>query len=40
MPFGAVNGSGLGRFGGKAGGHEFTELRWMTVQTAPRHDPF
>jgi acyl-CoA reductase-like NAD-dependent aldehyde dehydrogenase/ABC-type branched-subunit amino acid transport system ATPase component len=40
MPFGGVKGSGLGRFGGKAGVHEFTELRWITVQTAPRHYPF
>ena len=40
MPFGGVKGSGYGRFGGKAGVHEFTELRWMTVQTTPRHYPF
>lgn len=40
MPFGGVKGSGMGRFGGKAGIHEFTELRWITVQTAPRHYPF
>lgn len=40
MPFGGVKGSGLGRFGGKAGIHEFTDLRWITVQTAPRHYPF
>jgi benzaldehyde dehydrogenase (NAD) len=40
MPFGGVKGSGFGRFGGKAGVHEFTELRWVTVQTAPRHYPF
>ncbi|MDP9651101.1 aldehyde dehydrogenase [Paraburkholderia caledonica] len=40
MPFGGVKGSGLGRFGGRAGVHEFTELRWLTVQTAPRHYPF
>lgn len=40
MPFGGVKGSGLGRFGGKAGIHEFTELRWITVQTQPRHYPF
>jgi benzaldehyde dehydrogenase (NAD) len=30
----------MGRFGGKAGVAEFTELRWITVQTEPRHDPF
>lgn len=40
MPFGGVKGSGLGRFGGKAGIAEFTELRWITVQTQPRHYPF
>jgi acyl-CoA reductase-like NAD-dependent aldehyde dehydrogenase len=40
MPFGGVKGSGLGRFGGKAGVAEFTELRWITVQTTPRHYPF
>ena len=40
MPFGGVKGSGLGRFGGKAGVAEFTELRWITVQMAPRHYPF
>jgi benzaldehyde dehydrogenase (NAD) len=40
MPFGGVKGSGLGRFGGRAGIHEFTELRWITVQTQPRHYPF
>jgi benzaldehyde dehydrogenase (NAD) len=40
MPFGGVKGSGFGRFGGKAGIAEFTELRWITVQTTPRHYPF
>jgi len=40
MPFGGVKGSGIGRFGGKAGIAEFTELRWITVQTQPRHYPF
>lgn len=40
MPFGGVKGSGMGRFGGKAGIAEFTELRWITVQTTPRHYPF
>ena len=40
MPFGGVKASGLGRFGGKAGVHEFTELRWITVQTTERHYPF
>jgi benzaldehyde dehydrogenase (NAD) len=40
MPFGGVKGSGFGRFGGRAGVHEFTDLRWITVQTQPRHYPF
>lgn len=40
MPFGGVKGSGMGRFGGRAGIAEFTELRWITVQTTPRHYPF
>ena len=40
MPFGGVKSSGYGRFGGKAGVHEFTELRWITIQTTPRHYPF
>ena len=40
MPFGGVKGSGIGRFGGKAGIAEFTELRWVTLQTTPRHYPF
>jgi acyl-CoA reductase-like NAD-dependent aldehyde dehydrogenase len=40
MPFGGVNDSGYGRFGGKAAIAEFTDLRWITVQTEPRHYPF
>jgi len=40
MPFGGVKDSGYGRFGGKAGVEAFTELRWITLQTAPRHYPF
>ena len=39
MPFGGVKASGWGRFGGTAALQEFTELRWMTVQQAPRHYP-
>jgi len=40
MPFGGVKASGMGRFGGKAGVAEFTELRWVTLQTTPRKYPF
>ena len=40
MPFGGVKSSGYGRFGGMAGVREFTELRWITVQTTQRHYPF
>jgi benzaldehyde dehydrogenase (NAD) len=40
MPFGGVKASGYGRFGGKAAIEAFTELRWITIQTAPRHYPF
>lgn len=39
MPFGGVKSSGYGRFGGKAGVAEFTDLRWITIQTAPRYYP-
>lgn len=40
MPFGGMKSSGYGRFGGKAGVDAFTELRWITLQTTPRHYPF
>ena len=39
MPFGGVKDSGYGRFGGAAGIREFTELRWITIATAPGHYP-
>lgn len=39
MPFGGTKSSGYGRFGSKASIAEFTELRWITVQTQPRHYP-
>ena len=39
MPFGGVKASGYGRFGGKAAIDEFTDLRWITIQTTPRHYP-
>jgi vanillin dehydrogenase len=40
MPFGGTKGSGYGRFGGDACIHEFTELRWITLQKTPRQYPF
>jgi acyl-CoA reductase-like NAD-dependent aldehyde dehydrogenase len=40
MPFGGVKDSGWGRFGGSAAIHEFTELRWVTVQSGTRPFPF
>ncbi|MET5012040.1 aldehyde dehydrogenase family protein, partial [Burkholderia pseudomallei] len=38
-PLGGVKASGDGRFGGAASIAEFTELRWLTVHTAPRAYP-
>ncbi|GAB7547759.1 aldehyde dehydrogenase [Cupriavidus sp. 8B] len=40
MPFGGVKSSGFGHFGGQAGIAEFTDLRWVTVQTTPRRYQF
>lgn len=40
MPFGGVGASGHGRFGGKAAIAEFTDLRWITVETQPGRYPF
>jgi benzaldehyde dehydrogenase (NAD) len=40
MPFGGTKASGYGRFGGKAAIDEFTELRWVTIQTGPHPYPF
>ncbi|UVJ45715.1 aldehyde dehydrogenase [Pseudomonas sp. LS1212] len=39
MPFGGVKASGYGRFGGTAGIDEFTDLRWITVETQVGHFP-
>ncbi|MCW8378648.1 aldehyde dehydrogenase [Streptomyces justiciae] len=39
MPFGGVGASGWGRFGSRASLEEFTELRWLTVQSGARHYP-
>jgi acyl-CoA reductase-like NAD-dependent aldehyde dehydrogenase len=40
VPFGGIKDSGWGRFGGRAGLEEFTELRWISMQITPRHYPF
>jgi acyl-CoA reductase-like NAD-dependent aldehyde dehydrogenase len=40
MPFGGVKESGWGRFGSSAAIEEFTELRWVTVQSGTRPFPF
>ena len=40
MPFGGVKDSGWGRFGGLHALDEFTELRWVTVQSGTRPFPF
>jgi acyl-CoA reductase-like NAD-dependent aldehyde dehydrogenase len=40
MPFGGVKDSGYGRFGGQAVLDEFTELRWITVQSGTHPYPF
>jgi acyl-CoA reductase-like NAD-dependent aldehyde dehydrogenase len=39
MPFGGVKSSGIGRFGGKAGIAEFTDLRWISIETGHAHYP-
>jgi benzaldehyde dehydrogenase (NAD) len=40
MPFGGVKDSVRGRFGGQAAIEEFTELKWVTVQSGTRPFPF
>jgi acyl-CoA reductase-like NAD-dependent aldehyde dehydrogenase len=40
MPFGGVKDSGFGRFGGSAVVDEFTDLRWVTVQSGSHPFPF
>lgn len=40
VPFGGVKDSGWGRFGGRAGLEEFTELRWISMHSTPRQYPF
>jgi len=39
MPFGGEKDSGYGRFGGRAGLDEFTELRWITIRRSPTPYP-
>lgn len=39
MPFGGVKNSGYGRFGSKAAIAEFTELRWISIQSTSRTYP-
>jgi benzaldehyde dehydrogenase (NAD) len=36
-PFGGIGQSGLG---GRSGGDEFTERRWLTVNSEPVHYPY
>ena len=40
IPFGGTKASGYGRFGGRAVIEEFTELRWITIESTPQHYPF
>jgi vanillin dehydrogenase len=39
-PFGGVKASGYGRFNGHAAINEFTDVRWITIETEPHHYPF
>ncbi|WP_345570512.1 aldehyde dehydrogenase family protein [Streptomyces plumbiresistens] len=39
MPIGGMGASGWGRFGSRAALEEFTELRWITIQSGARHYP-
>ncbi|MFC6632553.1 aldehyde dehydrogenase [Microbulbifer taiwanensis] len=39
MPFGGMGASGYGRFGGRTGIDQFTELRWITAETEPGRYP-
>lgn len=39
MPFGGVKASGYGRFGGASALDEFTELRWISIESGPSAYP-
>jgi len=39
MPFGGIKASGYGRFGGAFSIDEFTEVRWITINSQPVHLP-
>jgi acyl-CoA reductase-like NAD-dependent aldehyde dehydrogenase len=39
MPFGGVQDSGYGRFGGTFGIDSFTEVKWLTINSEPIHFP-
>lgn len=39
VPFGGLKDSGYGRFGGRSAIDEFTELRWISIQTQPQQYP-
>jgi len=39
VPFGGEKDSGYGKFGGRAGLDEFTELRWITIRRSPTPYP-
>ena len=39
MPFGGVKASGYGRFGGVSALDEFTELRWISIESGPSAYP-
>jgi acyl-CoA reductase-like NAD-dependent aldehyde dehydrogenase len=38
-PYGGMKNSGYGRFGGRAVIHEFTELKWITIETSSQPYP-
>ena len=40
VPFGGMKDSGFGREGGKYSMDEFTELKWITIQTGQQQYPF